>query len=267
MAACYGPEGIRAQTALSTRRRSLRRKSLPRKRAGRGGFFCVQRHDATRLHYDFRLEVNGVLVSWAVPKGPSLDPARKALAMKVEDHPFDYGTFEGNIPKGNYGGGSVMLWDKGTYDVLGDAPAQEQLDRGDFKFELHGTKLKGSFAIVHMKHAGKGNEWLLIKKKDEFVVPDYDINQFAWSVATKRTQEEIAENVEPLSVADLPGARKAAVPSHLEPMLATAVTKPPRGSHWLYEIKWDGVRALCLLKNGAARDSLAPRQPLRKSVS
>ncbi len=221
------------------------------KGGGRGGFFCVQRHDATRLHYDFRLEVNGVLVSWAVPKGPSLDPARKALAMKVEDHPFDYGTFEGNIPKGNYGGGSVMLWDKGTYEVLGDAAAQEQLDRGDFKFELHGTKLKGSFAIVHMKHAGKGNEWLLIKKKDEFAIPDYDIDQFAWSVATKRTQEEIAENVEPVSLAGVPGAKKSAAPAHLEAMLATAVTKPPAGSHWLYEIKWDGIRALCFLKNGS----------------
>ena len=116
------------------------------KESGRGGFFCVQRHDATRLHYDFRLEVNGVLVSWAVPKGPSLDPARKALAMKVEDHPLDYGTFEGNIPEGNYGAGSVMLWDKGTYELLGDASAQEQLDRGDFKFRLHGTKLNGDFA-------------------------------------------------------------------------------------------------------------------------
>jgi bifunctional non-homologous end joining protein LigD len=137
---------------------------------GRGGFFCVQRHDATRLHYDFRLEVNGVLVSWAVPKGPSLDPNRKALAMKVEDHPLDYGTFEGNIPEGNYGGGSVMLWDKGTYEVLGDPSATEQIERGDFKFELHGSKLKGSFAVVRMKHpakgASKGNEWLLIKKKD-----------------------------------------------------------------------------------------------------
>jgi bifunctional non-homologous end joining protein LigD len=222
----------------------------PQKGSEGGGFFCVQRHDATRLHYDFRLEVNGVLVSWAVPKGPSLDPARKALAMKVEDHPLDYGTFEGNIPEGNYGAGSVMLWDKGTYDVLEGLPAQQQLDRGDFKFALHGTKLNGAFAIVRMKHAGKGNEWLLIKKKDEFVVPGYDIEQFAWSVATKRTQDEIAEGIQPLKIADLPGAKKAAVPTEMEAMAATAVTKPPTGPQWLYEIKWDGIRALCLVRNG-----------------
>ncbi|MBV8809762.1 MAG: non-homologous end-joining DNA ligase, partial [Acidobacteriaceae bacterium] len=217
----------------------------------RGGFFCVQRHDATRLHYDFRLEVGGVLVSWAVPKGPSLDPARKALAMKVEDHPLEYGTFEGNIPEGNYGGGSVMLWDKGTYEVLGDASNREQLERGDFKFELHGTKLNGSFAIVRMKHAGKGNEWLLIKKKDEHAVPNYDIDQFAWSVATKRTQDEIAASSSASNIADVEGARKAALPTHMEAMLATLVKKPPSGTQWLYEIKWDGVRALCRLKDGS----------------
>jgi bifunctional non-homologous end joining protein LigD len=220
-------------------------------KSSEGGFFCVQRHDATRLHYDFRLEIDGVLVSWAVPKGPSLDPARKALAMKVEDHPLDYGTFEGNIPKGNYGAGSVMLWDKGTYEVLEGLPAQQQLDRGDFKFALHGTKLNGAFAIVRMKRADKGNEWLLIKKKDEFVVPGYDIDQFAWSVTTRRTQDEIAEEIEPLQIGDLKGARKAAVPANLEAMLATAVKKPPPGSNWLYEIKWDGIRALCLVKNGS----------------
>jgi bifunctional non-homologous end joining protein LigD len=220
----------------------------------RSGFFCVQRHDASHLHYDLRLEVNGVLVSWAVPKGPSLDPARKALAMKVEDHPFDYGTFEGNIPKGSYGGGSVMLWDKGTFAVIGEPGANGQLERGDFKFELHGAKLKGSFAIVRMKKSAtrnnKGNEWLLIKKPDEHAVPDYDIEKFAWSVSTKRTQQEIAEDAPPLNAADLKGARKAALPTALEPMLATAVTHPPNGSHWLYEIKWDGVRALCLIKDG-----------------
>ncbi|MBV8807291.1 MAG: DNA ligase D [Acidobacteriaceae bacterium] len=223
----------------------------PQESAAPGKFFCIQRHDATRLHYDFRLEVNGMLVSWAIPKGPSLDPNRKALAMKVEDHPLAYGTFEGNIPAGNYGAGSVMLWDKGTYELLGDASAQQQLDRGDFKFALHGTKLNGAFAIVHMKHAGKGNEWLLIKKKDEFVVPGYDIEQFAWSVSTRRTQDEIAQDVQPLEISELEGARKAAVPSEMHPMLATAVTKPPDGVRWLYEVKWDGIRALCLIKNGS----------------
>ena len=216
----------------------------------KGGFFCVQRHDASRLHYDFRLEVGGVLVSWAVPKGPSLDPTRKSLAMKVEDHPLEYGTFEGNIPKGNYGGGSVMLWDKGSYEVLGDEPAQEQLDRGDFKFELHGTKLNGSFAIVRMKHAGKGNEWLLIKKKDKHAVPGYDVDQYAWSVATKRNQDEIADNVEEATPGALEGARKAALPETMTAMLAIAANKPPHGSQWVYEIKWDGIRALCLIKNG-----------------
>ena len=223
------------------------------KHGERGGFFCVQRHDASHLHYDFRLEVNGVLVSWAVPKGPSLDPARKALAMKVEDHPLDYGTFEGNIPENNYGAGSVMLWDKGHYDVLGDVDASAQLARGDFKFALHGVKLNGSFAIVRMKRAAKGNEWLLIKKPDEFAVPGYDINEFAWSIATKRTQEEIANNVQSDTADNIKGAKKAPLLTKPEPMFATAVTKPPVGSKWLYEIKWDGVRALCRVQNGAVQ--------------
>jgi bifunctional non-homologous end joining protein LigD len=228
--------------------------AVPHQSSERGGFFCVQRHDASHLHYDFRLEVNGVLVSWAIPKGPSLDPNRKPLAMKVEDHPLDYGTFEGNIPAGNYGGGSVMLWDQGTYEVLGDSTAQQQLDRGDFKFELHGTKLRGSFAIVHIKPSAsrksKGNEWLLIKKKDEHAVLDYDIDQFAWSVKTRRTQDEIASNVVPLAISDLPGAKKGPMPSCIEPMLASLATKPPVGDQWLYEIKWDGIRALCKIHSG-----------------
>src|SRR6266849_6733848 len=108
----------------------------------RGNYFCVQRHDATRLHYDFRLEIDGTLKSWAVPKGPSLEPLSKALAVHVEDHPVAYGSFEGNIPKGEYGGGSVMLWDRGTIELVGDAPGAAQIERGDLKFRLHGEKLK-----------------------------------------------------------------------------------------------------------------------------
>jgi bifunctional non-homologous end joining protein LigD len=158
-------------------------------------YFCVQRHDATRLHYDFRLEVDGVLKSWAVPKGPTLDPGMKHLAAHVEDHPVEYGSFEGNIPAGNYGAGSVMLWDRGTFEMLGDAPADEQLKRGDFKFRLHGEKLNGDFALVLMKGRGKGNEWLIIKKRDEFAQPGWDVEQHAYSVLSGRTQEEIAQNL------------------------------------------------------------------------
>src|SRR5215470_11006502 len=174
----------------------------PEKKASTAGakpYFCVQRHDATRLHYDFRLEIDGVLKSWAVPKGPSLDPTVKVFAAHVENHPIEYGDFEGNIPAGNYGGGSVMLWDRGTFEILGDIPGEAQLTRGDLKFRLHGEKLKGDFAIVHMKPRpgakGKGNEWLLIKKRDEFASPGWDVEALAYSVLSGRTQEEIARNL------------------------------------------------------------------------
>ncbi|HWQ54724.1 MAG TPA: DNA polymerase ligase N-terminal domain-containing protein [Bryobacteraceae bacterium] len=159
-------------------------------------YFCVQRHDATRLHYDFRLEMGGALKSWAVPKGPSLDPGVRHLAAHVEDHPLDYGSFEGNIPEGNYGAGSVMLWDRGGFEFLGDATPEEQYARGDIKFRLHGEKIKGDFALVHMKSArGKGNDWLLIKKRDEHAVPGWNVEEHAWSVISGRTQEEIAQGL------------------------------------------------------------------------
>jgi bifunctional non-homologous end joining protein LigD len=223
------------------------------KSEARGGFFCVQRHRASHLHYDLRLEVNGALASWAVPKGPTLDSSRKSLAMKVEDHPMEYGDFEGNIPQGNYGAGSVMLWDSGHYQLLDEPTAQEQLDRGDFKFFLEGTKLHGAFALVRMKRGQKGNEWLLIKKPDGYAVPGWNPEDHAWSAKTKRTQEQIAANDAPVSAADIAGAKRAALPRSIEPMLATLADEPPAGDQWIYELKWDGVRALCYVDNGKLR--------------
>jgi bifunctional non-homologous end joining protein LigD len=210
--------------------------------------FCVQRHHASHLHYDFRLEIDGALKSWAVPKGPTLDPAEKRLAMMVEDHPLEYGKFEGVIPKGNYGAGSVMLWDRGTFELLGEATADQQLTKGDFKFRLTGEKLSGEFAIVRTKR-GKGNEWLLIKKKDASAHTGWNPEDYAYSVLTGRTQEEIAQG--------LKSALRAEEPTELPvipPMLAQiGKGTPPTGNSWLYEIKWDGVRAICYVQNGRLR--------------
>ena len=172
--------------------------------------FVVQKHRATRLHYDFRLEMEGVLKSWAVPKGPSLDPADKRLAMHVEDHPVSYFHFEGTIPEGNYGAGTVMVWDTGKWEPVGDESAM--LKKGDFKFRLHGKKLQGEFALVHMKSrrpGSKGTEWLLIKHRDEHVVPGYDIDKFDSSVLTGRSLKEIAGDKES---AQWKSSRKATSP-------------------------------------------------------
>jgi bifunctional non-homologous end joining protein LigD len=212
-------------------------------RAGR--VFCVQRHDASRLHYDLRLEVGGTLKSWAVPKGPSLDLAVKQLAVLVEDHPIEYASWEGNIPKGNYGAGSMMLWDAGHFEVLGEESPEKQLERGDFKFRLHGEKLRGEFALVRMKDrktGGESKDWLLIKKKDAFARSGYDIEEHAWSVKTLRSQHEIEQ--------DLPPLPESPMPARIEPMLAQLAHQAPRGEGWFYEIKWDGVRALAYLDGG-----------------
>ncbi len=169
--------------------------------------FVVQKHRATRLHYDFRLEMEGVLKSWAVPKGPSLDPDDKRLAMQVEDHPVSYFDFEGTIPEGNYGAGTVMVWDVGTWEPLSpvpvqgkfvpgtDAEASAMLKKGDFKIRLHGRKLNGDFALIHMRSRRpdtKGTEWLLIKKQDDAAVKGYDIEQYDESALTGRTMADIA---------------------------------------------------------------------------
>lgn len=160
--------------------------------------FVIQRHAASRLHYDFRLEMDGVLKSWAVPKGPSLDPKDKRLAMMVEDHPYDYKDFEGNIPEGNYGAGQVEVWDSGTYEPLDnnsklsdEKELLKELHAGSLKFILHGKKLKGEFALVKMKNTEE-NSWLLIKHKDDFAESDYDAeeNTAKNSLVTKFLEEK-----------------------------------------------------------------------------
>ncbi len=241
----------------------------PAKPAGTlGGEFCVQRHRARRLHFDLRIEVSGVLKSWAVPEGPTLDPNEKRLAVHVEDHPMEYATFEGVIPPGNYGAGSMMLWDHGSYEVIGDPPAEGQIERGDFKFRLHGKKLHGDFVLVRTKQ-NKGKDWLLIKKRDEHTIDHWNIDQYARSVKTGRTQEEIAASLDgdPTQLEKIPGAVAASMPATLAPMMAFSASQPPADPGWMFEVKWDGVRALCFLdrdgirmisRNGNAMDRQYP---------
>ena len=191
------------------------------------------------------MEIDGTLKSWAVPKGPSLDPGVKHFAAMVEDHPVAYGDFEGNIPKGEYGGGSVMLWDRGTFERIGGESGAAQIARGDMKFRLFGEKLSGTWAIVYMKNRGKGNEWLLIKKQDEAAVSPWNIEEFAVSIKSGRSQDEIA--------LDQPAKTGARMPEFFEPMASTITETLPKGDDWIYEIKWDGVRALTCVDGGRVR--------------
>jgi bifunctional non-homologous end joining protein LigD len=311
----------------------------PPKVEKKGGHrFVVQKHRATRLHFDFRLEMDGVLKSWAVPKGPSLDPADKRLAMQVEDHPVSYFDFEGTIPEGNYGAGTVMVWDLGTWEPLSPQPvkgkyvpgteaeAAAMLQKGDLKFRLHGQRLKGDFALIHMRArrpGSKGTEWLMIKKHDEFAVEGYDIEQYDSSVVSKRSMAEIGGDKDsaewkssrpasrgkvkapwladtlakldkknkqtsegakagkvkkngknksesdrflakpgaatsevistPSAVKDLLGGVRKPMPTAVHPMLATSVETPFDDPEWLFEIKWDGYRAVSFLQDGKVR--------------
>ncbi len=309
-----------------------------------GNRFVVQKHDATRLHYDFRLEMDGVLKSWAVPKGPSLDPADKRLAVQVEDHPVSYFDFEGNIPEGNYGAGSVMVWDVGTWQPLSpvavngkyvpgtEAEAAAMLAKGDLKFRLKGKRLKGDFALIKIRGhrpGSKGNEWLMIKKHDGQVVEGYDAGEIDESVLSKRSMDDIAgdsgsrewksrpagrgklkapwladaiarvEKKKKLLTAGAaengrkakktpaasPKSRAAAspapkpkepeipkssassassavlvsqpvkrpMPAAILPMLAESIEQPFDGADWLFEIKWDGYRAIAFIENGKVR--------------
>src|SRR5262249_19647171 len=163
--------------------------------------FVVQKHSATRLHYDFRLAIDGVLVSWAVPKGPSLNSNDKRLAVQTEDHPLAYGGFEGKIPEGSYGAGTGMVWDRGTYAVE-NAPgpqlrAAQQVKQGEVKFTLNGEKLRGGFVLVKLKQSQKGNEWLMIKHKDAAEDPNWDVDEHDGSVLTGRVLEEIKQELPP----------------------------------------------------------------------
>lgn len=339
----------------------------PKVEKGGGNRFVVQKHDATRLHYDFRLEMEGVLKSWAVPKGPSLDPADKRLAMQVEDHPVSYFDFEGNIPDGNYGAGSVMVWDVGTWEPLSpvqkdgkylpgtEADAAAMLAKGDLKFRLDGQRLKGDFALVKMKGrrpGSKGNEWLLIKKHDQYVEEGYEIETIDESVLSKRSMDEIAgdagsrewksrpagrgrlkaawladavarvEKKKKLKTADDAEAAekskekanprsgstsaptngnkqrgkansvqeaaapknsatavlvsepvKRPMPTSIHPMLAESIDEAFDGDDWLFEIKWDGYRAITFIENGKARlvsrnqNELTPRYPELKDMA
>lgn len=225
-----------------------------KKNAGRLRF-VIQKHRATRLHYDFRLEADGVLKSWAIPKGPSLDPKDRRLAMHVEDHPMDYRTFEGVIPKGNYGAGEVIVWDEGTYELAeGDDPARE-IGNGKIKFILHGKKMHGVFSLIRIKGRDEsGDPWLLIKDHDQYVDPKYNIEKDNKSAKTGRTVESYAQDpkaphwISSKKKAEPRRARRAhkdPVPQVKTPMLATLVDEPFDDDEWLFEIKWDGYRAIC----------------------
>ncbi len=244
--------------------------------------FVIQKHDATRLHYDLRLELDGVFKSWAVTRGPSLDPADKRLAVEVEDHPLDYGDFEGTIPKGEYGGGTVMLWDRGTWEPEGDLDPEDALRKGDLKFVLHGARLHGSFVLVRMKNdrnGGKRTNWLLIKHGDRHAVNKNGgaiLNAEQTSVASGRAMATIAagkgrkprpfmlsesvvdadavwDSSEGLAAENRKqrGGKRAsksrlsaqtAMPDFIAPQLCKIQDRPPLGAAWLHEIKFDGYR-------------------------
>ena len=223
-----------------------------------GNRFVVQEHHARRLHYDFRLEVNGVLKSWAVPKGPSLNPADKRLAVQTEDHPLEYRTFEGTIPAGHYGAGEVAIWDSGTYVPEGGMTAAEQIERGELKFTLHGKKLKGSFVLVRIRSRGDGSkkEWLLIKHRDRAADTSGPAGRAAEPMLPVRSKTEKVDergNFGPRP--EIPeGAKKAALPeTPPQVALATLAENPSSDPRWIFEIKWDGIRTLARIHNGNVR--------------
>jgi bifunctional non-homologous end joining protein LigD len=241
--------------------------------AGGTGRFVVQRHRATRLHYDFRLEIDGVLVSWAVPKGPTLDSAIRRMAVHVEDHPIEYFDFEGVIPHGQYGAGDVIVWDWGTWTPEAETPDPgAAIANGELKFVLEGQKVKGRFTIVRTSRRpgsapttafeDDSEQWLLIKKRDAAAVPGWDAEDHPQSVRTGRTNDEVKANrdaiwisEQPAAIAeiDLAGAVERAMPDRIEPMAATLAGKAFNDPDWLFEIKWDGYRVEAVIRDGKAK--------------
>jgi len=215
--------------------------------------FVVQKHDATRLHYDLRLELNGVLKSWAVPKGPSLNPGDKRLAIEVEDHPLSYRDFEGTIPKGNYGAGEVIVWDAGTYQTEGTESANEQYRRGEWKFQLFGKKLKGGFVLVRLRRSQEKKEWLLIKHRDEAARDDWDAESHSKSVLSSRALPASRSKHKPQAPNKPmpPGAVRSEFPGKMPVTLAELGTKPFSDPNWIFEVKWDGVRVLVYLQGSS----------------
>src|SRR3954447_3590964 len=249
----------------------------PAELTGATGRFVVQRHRATRLHYDFRLEIEGVLVSWAVPKGPTLDPGIRRMAVHVEDHPVEYFDFEGVIPAKQYGAGDVIVWDWGTWTP--EAPTldpRKAVADGELKFVLHGEKLKGRFTIVRTsgrRHSAtdpsarafeddEGDQWLLIHKRDETSQPGWDAEDHPHSVKTGRTNDDVKADRDALwngqapaatAEIDLAGAIEAPMPQNIAPMLATLASKAFSDPDWLFEIKWDGFRVQAVVRDGKVR--------------
>lgn len=234
-----------------------------RAQPGKALSFVIQKHAASRLHYDFRLELDGVLLSWAVPKGPSFDPADKRMAIHVEDHPLSYGTFEGTIPPKQYGAGTVIVWDNGTWEPVGDP--REGLAKGKLVFRLDGQKLTGLWELVNISKGGEKHEpWILFKKRDEFAR-----SKAAYDVVTALPDSVIAKPIRKAAppaasparkkafstskgTSPVPGAVKAALPAKLSPQLATLARGTPGAGEWSYEIKLDGYRIMAKLDKGKA---------------
>src|SRR5579884_2462519 len=235
-----------------------------RKLSGKGDSFVVQKHDASRLHWDFRLELDGVLKSWAVPKGPSLDPNEKRLAMRTEDHPIDYGDFEGTIPKGEYGGGTVMLWDHGRWVPERGKDPRKTIEEGHLHFALEGDRMKGEWVMFRLKPrpGEKAEPWMLKKVTDAYADPndgDALVDNCVTSVTTGRTMAEIAagEDVWRSNRNGQKGGRakrkaSKAPPAFEQPQLATLVDEVPTGNGWIHEYKYDGYRLLLAIGDGVA---------------